>query len=142
MQNLVKWLDENRDEALFVVRLLIGFMFVFVHGGPKIMGGEAGWAKLGSMIGVLGFTFAPAFMGFIAAVFELLGGIFIFFGLFTRLGALMILATLLVAAPTMLVSKGLFAAAPAIEDSLLMILVLFSGGGKYSLDYRFFSNKN
>ena len=141
MKSLVKWLDSNHDLALLLVRIGVGLMFIFVHGGPKILGGTAGWAKLGGMIGILGVTFAPVLLGFIAGLFELLGGFLLTLGLFTRLGAAMILAVLLVAAPTMYITKGLFGAAPSIEDSLLMILFIFIGPGRYSLDHKLFGRK-
>ncbi len=141
MSKVTNWLDNNRDGALLVVRVLLGMMFIFVHGWPKIAGGTAAWLKLGTMVGVLGLTFNPVALGFIAAVCELVGGIMLTLGLFTRLGAAMILSTLAIAAPTMYLSNSLFAAAPSIEDSLFMILIIFLGAGKYSLDHVFFGNK-
>ncbi len=138
----VDWLNANRDRSLLFVRLGIGLMFIFVHGGPKVLGGTAAWLKVGSMIGVLGISFAPAALGLMAGLAELLGGILIVLGLFTRLGAALALSTLLVAAPTMYITtKGLLGAAPAIEDALLMILFIFIGGGKYSLDHWLFNNR-
>jgi putative oxidoreductase len=141
MNKLTSWLDDNRDGALFVVRVLLGLMFVFVHGWPKIAGGTAAWLKLGTMVGVLGITFNPVALGFIAAVCEFAGGIMLTLGLFTRLGAAMILSTLLVAAPTMYISTSLFAAAPSIEDSLFMLLLIFLGAGRYSLDHVLFGGR-
>lgn len=135
MKQLILWLKENQDNALLFVRVGVGLMFIFVHGGPKVLGGPDGWTKLGAMIGVLGISAAPTFLGAIAAFSELAGGIMILLGFYTRLGATIILATLIVASGTMLVSKGIFAAAPAIEDALLMILFIFIGAGKYSLDH-------
>lgn len=134
MKQLVAWLKENQDIALLLVRIGVGLMFIFVHGGPKVFGGPEGWTKLGAMIGVLGISFAPTFLGAIAAFSELLGGVMILLGFYTRLGAAIILSTLIVAAGTMLMSKGIFAAAPAIEDALFMIMFIFIGAGKYSVD--------
>lgn len=136
--NLVDWLNFNSNKSLLFVRLGIGLMFVFVHGGPKVLGGTVAWIKVGSMIGVLGISFAPAALGLMAGLAELVGGILIAVGLFTRLGAALALSTLLVAVPTMLITKGMFGAAPAIEDALLMILLIFLGGGRYSLDHWLF----
>lgn len=90
------------------------------------------------MLKVLGVTMMPTLLGFIAAVCEFFGGVFIGLGLFTRLGAAMILSTLVIASAVMLSMKGLFAAAPAIEDSLFMIVLMVVGAGKYSLDYKWF----
>ncbi len=142
MTRFIPLLDKNRDGALLLVRVLLGAMFVFVHGGPKVFGGYAAWLKVGSMISVLGITSYPAALGFIAGFCELAGGVLIALGLFTRLGAAMILSTLVVAAATMYTSThGLFAAAASIEDSLFMVLLIFIGGGKYSLDHILFGNR-
>lgn len=139
MKSLTQWLNEKQDLALLLVRIGVGLMFIFVHGGPKVFGGVAAWTKLGSMIGVLGITFAPAALGFIAGAFELLGGIMILLGLGTRLGGAMIFSTLLIASPTMyIVTKGFFGAAAAIEGSLYSLLFIFFGAGKYSLDHMLF----
>ncbi|MBP1765182.1 MAG: DoxX family protein [Firmicutes bacterium] len=135
---LLKGMENYKDGALLFVRLVLCFMFVYVHGGPKLFGGPEKWLEVGSMLKVLGITSMPVFLGFIAAVCEFLGGILIGLGLFTRLGALMILATLAIAAPVMFTLKGLFVAAPATEDALFMIVLMVVGAGKYSLDYLWF----
>lgn len=135
---LMNGLKNYKDEALLFVRLGLCFMFVVVHGGPKLFGGPAKWLEVGSMLKVLGVTAMPALLGFIAAVSEFLGGILIGLGLFTRLGAFMIFATLVVGASVMLAMKGLFAAAPAIEDALFMIVLMAVGAGKYSFDRKWF----
>mgnify|MGYP000852727388 CR=1 FL=1 len=135
---LMNGLKNYKDEALLFARLGLCFMFVVVHGGPKLFGGPAKWLELGSMLKVLGVTTMPVLLGFIAAVSEFLGGILIGLGLFTRFGAFMIFATLVVAASVMLAMKGLFAAAAAIEDALFMIVLMAVGAGKYSLDRKWF----
>ena len=43
-------LGKYKDEALLFVRLGLFFMFVVVHGGPKIFGGPAKWLEVGSML--------------------------------------------------------------------------------------------
>ncbi|MDR7865772.1 MAG: DoxX family protein [Sporomusaceae bacterium] len=131
---LMNGLKKYQDEALLFARLGLCFMFVVVHGGPKLFGGPEKWLEVGSLLKVLGITTMPVFLGFIAAVSEFLGGILIGLGLFTRLGAFMIFATLVVGAAVMFTMKGLFAAAPATEDALFMLVLMAVGAGKYSLD--------
>jgi len=133
-----KGLEKYKDEVFLFVRLGLCFMFVVVHGGPKLFGGPAKWLEVGSMLKGIGITTMPTALGFIAAVCEFFGGIFIGLGLFTRLGAAMILSTLVVATGVMFMMKGLFAAAPAIEDSLFMLVLMVVGAGKYSLDHKWF----
>ena len=144
MNNLVhalRGLENYKDAILLFVRLGLCFMFVFVHGGPKIFGGPAKWLEVGSMLKVLGVTSMPVFLGFIAAFCEFFGGILIGLGLFTRLGAVMILSTLIIASAVMLSMKGLFAAAAPIEDSLFMLVLMVVGAGKYSLDFKWFEKE-
>ena len=133
-----KGLGNYKDETILLARLGLGFMFVYVHGGPKVFGGPEKWLEIGSMLKVIGITAVPELLGFIAGLYELVGGILIGLGLFTRLGAGLILSNLLIAALVMYKMKGLFAAAPALEDSLLMLILLAIGAGKYSLDHKWF----
>jgi putative oxidoreductase len=134
----LKGLEKYKDAVLLFARLGLCFLFVFVHGGPKLFGGPEKWLEVASMLKVLGITAMPTLLGFIAAVCEFFGGIFIGLGLFTRLGAAMILSTLVVAASVMFAMKGLFAASAAMEDSLLMLVLMVVGAGKYSFDYLWF----
>jgi len=138
LAHALKRLENYKDAVLLCVRLGLCFMFVFIHGGPKLFGGPEKWLEVGSMLKAVGFTAMPALLGFIAAVCEFFGGILIGIGLFTRLGAAMILSTLVIAAAVMWRLKGLFAAAPAIEDSLFMLVLMVVGAGKYSLDSKWF----
>lgn len=54
--------DQFIHLGLLFLRLAIGVSFFF-HGFPKLMGGMALWSELGSAMGVLGITFAPALWG-------------------------------------------------------------------------------
>lgn len=136
----LKSLENYKDEALFVARIGLCFTFIFAHGGPKLFGGHEKWFEVGSMLKAIGITFMPTELGFISAICEFFGGILIGLGLFTRVGAAMVLSTLLIAAPVMFSLKGLFAASPAIEDGLFMLLLIAVGAGKYSFDYKWFEN--
>jgi putative oxidoreductase len=141
VRNLIrmfKSMERYKDEVLLLVRLGVFVMYVFVHGGPKLLGGPQKWMEVGSMLKVLGVSSMPTFLGLIAAVFEFLGGVLIGLGLFTRMGAAMIASTLIIAANVMFAMKGLFAASAAIENVLFMLVLMVVGAGKYSLDYKWF----
>lgn len=135
---ILRGLENYKDEAILLVRLGLGFMFVYVHGGPKVFGGPEKWLEIGSMLKVIGITAVPELLGFIAGLYEFVGGILIALGLFTRLGAGMILSNLLIAGLVMFQLKGLFGAAPALEDALFMLMFIAVGAGKYSFDYKWF----
>ena len=141
LADVLKNLENYKDAVLLFVRLGLCFMFIFVHGGPKLFGGPVKWLEVGSMLKVVGVTSMPTLLGFIAAICEFFGGVLIGLGLFTRLGAAMILSTLTIATAVMFSMKGLFTAAPPIEDSLFMLVLIVVGAGKYSLDYRWFEKE-
>ena len=120
--------------ALLVIRVGFGIIFMF-HGWPKITGGVETWTWLGGAMGNIGLGFAPAFWGFMAAVAEFVGGLFLVLGLLTRPFAAMMLFTMVMATimhvanddpqNTILhTTKGI-----AVFTGLL-----FSGAGKYSVD--------
>ena len=80
----------------------------------------------------------PVAMAFIAKGAELSGGIFVFIGLFTRVSASVIAFTMLVA--TLVANLGenfVIDGGFTISYFLFAIILLVTGGGKYSLDYLF-----
>ncbi len=121
----------ERFESIFYViaRILIGFMF-FAHGAQKIFGwyGGNGGAALFSLMGVAGWI-------------EIIAGILVLVGLWTRLAAFfsagqMVVAYIMVHAGggwNPLVNKGelalLYAAA--------FLLLLIHGNGPFSLEKAF-----
>jgi len=79
--------------------------------------------------------FFPAFWGFMAAVTEFFGGIFIALGLFTKPTALFLIITLFVAASLKFNSGGgLFEASHAIELGIVFLSLIFIGPGRYSIE--------
>ena len=132
----LSFLERYRDLGLLVMRVGLGGMMAF-HGWPKMMGGPAKWEKLGGAMATLGIDFAPEVWGFAAATTELVGGVAVALGLLTRLNALLLCFTMVVAAAMHLdAGDGLFGASHAIEDGFAFLGLAFVGAGKYSLDAR------
>ena len=79
------------------LRLTLGII-MFAHGAQKVLGlfGGTGWSKWISMEAPMGLRPSWLWLG-AAAISEFLGGLLIFFGALTRLGAFGIAATMLVA---------------------------------------------
>jgi putative oxidoreductase len=119
------------------LRLAMSVIFV-AHGAQKVLGSfnGPGFEKWISIAPPFSFM-KPAWLWLGAAAFsELLGGILIFFGLLTRVGAFLIACTMI----TALVGKhwpGFFAP-PGIEYPLALVAIclalLISGGGIASVD--------
>ncbi|MBN6204458.1 DoxX family protein [Staphylococcus saprophyticus] len=63
--------------GILLIRLMLGIVFM-VHGGQKVLGG---FSEPMAMMEGLGF---PAFFGIVLGLFELIGGILLFFGILTN----------------------------------------------------------
>jgi putative oxidoreductase len=120
------------------IRLALGAVFV-AHGAQKVLGsfGGPGWAKFTSFPAPYPFM-RPAWLWMgLAAVSELIGGILVILGLFTRVGAFLLFCTMLVAVAGVHWPGGFFAPG-GIEYPLsllaMSLALLISGGGMASAD--------
>jgi putative oxidoreductase len=132
------FLSRYKDIALLVARIGIGSSYIIVHGWKKVTGGPQRWESLGGAMKNLGIDFFPVFWGFMAAFAETAGGLLVVIGLFFRPASALILFTMCVAALRHIANNDPLARiAYPIEMSMVLVLFLFIGAGKYSLDYRF-----
>lgn len=129
----LRFLGKYKDFGQLLSRLGVGFMYVYLHGGPKLLAGPAQWEKIGGAIHYLGITFAPTFFGLMAGLAEFLGGICLILGLLFRPACVFLIFTMIVAAASEL-PHGLFDAAWPMENGLFLLGLLFIGPGKYSID--------
>jgi putative oxidoreductase len=87
---------KREDFGLLVLRLA-GLGLALVHGLPKVMSLATGASQLPQAVAKLGFPMPTAF-AWAAALGELLGGLLVALGLFTRVGAAWAAFTMFVAA--------------------------------------------
>ena len=121
------------------LRLTLGVIFI-AHGMQKVFGmwGGPGWGAFTG--GTTPFSFMrPAWFWLgAAAVSELVGGILVLLGLFTRVGAFFLAATMLTAIFGYHFQGGLFLSNKGYEYALALlgmsIALLVSGGGRASVD--------
>lgn len=124
---------EYIDAGLLVLRLGLGAMFLY-HGLPKIFGGPDLWSKVGMAMGNVGFSFAPAFWGLMAALAESLGGLCLLTGFYFRLAMIFLVIDMIVASSYHFAAgQGLAMASHAIEDAFMFLGLIFIGPGKYTL---------
>ena len=123
--------------GLLFYRFALGIS-MFYHGYLKYVSGEQGLYKVGAMLSTLGVLSGfEVILGTIASYAEMVGGILIIIGLFTRIGSLLIIGTLAVA--TILNLNGNFFSwdYPS-QMGFGAIMLFFAGAGRYSLDKALF----
>ena len=129
-------MERFTDFGILLLRIGLGIMMVW-HGYPKFTGGVDTWTGIGGAMSHIGVTIYPVFWGFCAAVVEFFGGIALAFGLFTRLVALSLSFSMMVAAIMHLsIGDGLQGASHAIELAVVFVSVIFIGPGRFSVDRR------
>lgn len=132
--NMLTWV------SLFL-RMGLGLIFV-AHGTQKVFGSFGGPGIKGFSQMLSGLGFVPAvFWAYLAAYVELLGGICLILGLYTRIAASLIFILITVATITVHLSKGFFLSAGGYEYNLLIlcacIALIIAGGGEMSITKKF-----
>jgi putative oxidoreductase len=127
------------DFALMFMRLFVGYAFM-VHG----------WGKMQNPMAWMGPEApVPGLLQFLAAFAEFGGGAALILGLLTRLGALGILITMVVASgmhlfamkdPLIATGQG-GSAEPALNYLFIALLFVIQGPGRHSLDKLIFGSK-
>ena len=127
-------LGRYTDTALLLLRIGIGIMMM-MHGYPKLAGGMEKWEKLGTSMDVIGIHWAPVIWGFLAAITESIGGLFMLLGLFYRPTMFLLLFTMGIAIAKHL-SGGdkIMDASHAIELGVVFLAMFIMGPGRYSID--------
>ncbi|MFS8086689.1 MAG: DoxX family protein [Acidobacteriota bacterium] len=125
--------------ATLPLRLGLGAIFI-AHGAQKVLGAfnGPGWAKWTSMSQMVPFSFMrPTWLWLgAAAVGELLGGVLILLGLLTRVGAFLIICSMLTAIigihwPAFFAPAGMEFALACLAGALALLI---AGGGQASMD--------
>ena len=130
------------DTGLLIIRLGVGLMFFFVHGGPKLLAGPDMWEQIGGAMSVVGISFAPVVWGFLAAVSEGVGGLLLALGLFARPAAFLMTVTMAVASTMHLThGDGVQTASHAIELGFVFLGLIVTGPGRYGVDQQWFGKR-
>lgn len=126
MKNLFNKVCCNNDIALVIIRIALGSVFI-VHG----------WAKVADLAGTAGFFASiglPAYLAYVVAFIELIGGIMIVLGVYARIAAIFVAAVMIGAIVSLKWAKG-FSGGWEFDLVLLLnaIALFVTGSGRFSL---------
>ena len=129
------------DLASLVLRVFLGAMFMG-HGLQKAFGLFGGPGVKGFSEMLSGMGFAPAiFWAYLAAYTEIIGGLCLILGLFTRISAAWLLIFILIAALKVHISKGFFLSQGGFEYTFIIaavcIALILLGTGKFGITQNF-----
>jgi len=126
----LRYLDRIQPLALLALRVTLGSIMV-AHGSHK------GYGHMHEYAGYIASLGLPAWLGYVSALTEFLGGILLLLGLFTRGAAFAVFINLAVAISRVHWKHGLLGAGgyefPLALGTIAFALICF-GGGAISLD--------
>ncbi len=133
----------DSSKATLLIRLMVGVVFLS-EGIQKYLLPSLRGAGRFETIGLP----SPEFLGYFVGTFEILCGILILLGLFTRFAAFPLIIIMIVAITTtkfeILVEKGFWEMMHAARTDWSMLLgslfLLFRGGGYWSIDRKVFAH--
>ncbi|MFH1052374.1 MAG: DoxX family protein [bacterium] len=126
--------------GLLILRVGLGIMFV-MHGLPKVQGGMEVWTQVGSAVQYVGIKSFYMIWGLLASVLEVGGGILLLAGLLFKPTVISLIVIMAVAANMHIsLNEGFAGASHAIELGIVLLSLLITGPGKYSIDNSLFSD--
>ena len=130
----MRYLDRLQPLALLVMRLVLGALMA-AAGYHKVFGGLHHYAQTVAGLGL------PAWLGYVSAFVELIGGILLVVGFFTRCAAFAICIDLCITIWKVLLHNGLIGSPDrpgsqfALAASALAFALIFFGAGPIALDH-------
>ncbi|ANE48620.1 oxidoreductase [Paenibacillus swuensis] len=126
------------DLGLLIIRVVVGLLFVG-HGAQKLLGWFGGYGLKGTAGWLDSIGMKPGMtMAIMAGASEMLGGLLLAVGLFTWVGAALIVITMVVSIAKVHGSNGLWVTQNGYEYNLVLIVVAIGvamiGAGEFSLD--------
>jgi len=129
----VAGVSRSADVGRVILRVVAGLSLAFAHGIGKIPPSD----QFVGMVAGMGLP-APGLLAWLAALTEFGGGVLLALGLLTRLAALLITVSMLVAAVLAHAGDPYSTREPSVLYMAIALLYLFAGPGRYSLDAALF----
>jgi putative oxidoreductase len=137
---MVRWLSRFEPWGATLLRLVLGVAMVY-HGYAKVvpahgLDGEplSAIEHYSHYVASLGM---PAWLGYVSALTEFVGGGLLVLGLLTRFAALMVAGNMLVAMCSVSFHRGYAAAEYPVALFAIAAMLVFVGGGAAAADGRF-----
>ncbi len=127
----LSFLDRVQPLGLFVLRVVLGIIMV-VHGYHKVFGGLHHHAQFVASLGM------PAWLGYVSAFTEFLGGIALVAGVLTRIAALAVCVDMCVAIAKVHWHNGLTGQGGfefPLSLAAIAFALIFAGAGPISVDW-------
>ena len=136
-----------QDLLLAIPRIACGFLLTSNFGAAKF---GLPWSPADNNLGLFEVAFwfptdvaayggifkmFPAFFAWMGAFSEAIGGLFLLFGLQTRIASFLIFCTMLVAICMQQIQNGLWNCLPAMGFLWVSLYTLVLGSGRFGLDY-------
>ncbi|WP_445453949.1 DoxX family protein [Flavobacterium sp. 25HG05S-40] len=136
-----------QDTLLAIPRIVCGFLLTSSFGADKF---GLPWSPADKNLGFFEvaywfpndvaayggiFAIAPTFFAWMGAFSEAVGGIFLLFGLQTRIASFLLICTMLVAIFMQQINNGMWNCLPAMGFLWAAIFYMILGSGKFGLDY-------
>jgi len=138
-----------QDFFLAIPRIVCGYLLTSDFGAAKF---GLPWSPVDNNLGLFEvafwfpkdvaayggiFAIAPAFFAWIGAFSEAVGGLFLLFGLQTRIASFLISSTMLVAIFMQQLQNGLWNCLPAMGFLWVTLFSMIMGSGRFGIDYLF-----
>jgi putative oxidoreductase len=127
----LSFLDRVQPLGLFILRVVLGIIMV-VHGYHKVFGGLHHHAQFVASLGM------PAWLGYVSAFTEFLGGIALVAGVLTRIAALAVCVDMCVAIAKVHWHNGLTGQGGfefPLSLAAIAFALIFAGAGPISVDW-------
>ncbi len=125
--------SDDRNIGYLLLRVFVGIALM-THGIPKIAAGPERWEGIGGVMGTIGIPGPAVFWGFMAAVAESVGALFLVVGAFTTVASFLIVVTMTVAAFVAHSGDPFSAREMALLFLFSGLCFMVKGAGRYSMD--------
>jgi putative oxidoreductase len=128
---MIKWLNSLQPFGALLLRLVLGASMIY-HGYSKVIPHGA-LDHHAHFVATLGL---PAWLGYVSALTEFVGGIFLIIGLVARLAGFMVAINMLVALITVNRHHGYAGSEYSLALFVIAVMLTFYGPGAVALDRR------